>query len=253
MKKAFYLLLTFLFLLITFSCEKNSHVKSDMIGFDRAYIPVFYYTTLGDLKAAQKSMYVLKAKWQHYQSAHHPEVGASEDWKETIRLIGTWLDETDCALEERDVALALIQLDHARYELVDLRIREGIDDYYLDYLWDLEASMYSLMEISDGRTIDSLELCNFDVLIEEIEITWGELVNRDFDEKIFECDKEKMRSCNYRKDRLGYAVFSLSQAAKTENLHQLVDAALALEPAYLNYISMFGDFESVETYYALKK
>ncbi len=253
MKNIFRIQFVFLLLLTTVSCNNNTHIKKDMAGFDRAFIPVFYNTTLGDFKAAQNAMYVLRGKWQHYQSDFHPKAGESEDWKETIRMIGAWLEETECALEEGDAYRALIQLDHARYELVDLRLRANIDDYYLDYLWDFEMSMYAVIDVANDQMIDLLEFNEFEVLVKEVQMAWKDLDERDLNKRLFDLHRGKLPEWNFRKERLGHTVKLLLEAVETADRCLFADAALDIEPAYLDYMAMFGNFEAVETYYALKK
>ncbi len=245
--------LSLLFIFVLVGCDGKEHLKKDMLQFDRALIPVFYYTSVGDFSSAQKAMYPLRSNWEHYQSIHHLKDKRLEGWEETIRRIGDWLDEVDCALEEMDAYRAIVQLDHARYELVDLRLRENIDDYFLDYLWDFEASMYTAIDVANDPMIDLLEFNEFTLLTDEVMEAWNIVLRKGFDKDLFELNTEQTGKLNDQKDKLTDAVFLLLKAVETADRCQFADAAIALEPAYLNYLVMFGDFEAVESYYVLKK
>jgi hypothetical protein len=247
---------SFLFLLILtsfFSCT-DDHLREDMIQFDRAFIPVFYYTSLGNVEAAEAAMYPLRAKWQHYQSSYHrQEREWSEDWKENIRMVGAWLEDANCALQEKDAYRALVQLDHARYELVDLRSRAHVQNYYLDYLWDMEASMYYAIETATDPMIDLMEFNEFKMMSEEVSKAWVLVQQKSIDEGLFPDIAGQNLLLDERKSKLGMAVNDLLQSVKTADRCQFAEAAQAIEPAYLNYLALFGDFESAKTHYALKK
>ncbi len=252
MKNPKYYFILVLFILTAISCNEK-HVRNDMIKFDKAFIPVYYYTSIGELALAEKAMYPLMARWQHYQSPEHFGTIESEDWKETIRLVGAWLEGTSCAIEERDAYQALIQLDHARYELADLRYRKNMDDYYLDYIWDLEASMYTVIDVANDQMIDLLEFNEFEELAEELEKAWVYVLNTPYDEGLVDCTPDKIRYINYQKEKFDIAMLELFKAIDSADRCKFADAALNLEPAYLNLMTMFGDFEATETFFALKK
>ena len=252
MKQSRYFFFLVLFLLTISSCE-DKHVRNDMIKFDRAFIPVFYYTSIGDLPAAEKAMYPLMSRWQHYQSPAHFVNKESKDWNETVRLIGAWLEGANCALQEKDAYRALIQLDHARYELADLRFRSDMDDYYLDYVWDLEASMYMVIDVANDPLIDLLEFNEFELLSEELEKAWINVMNNSYDDGLIECTPDELRYINYQKEKFNLALLGLFESIDSADRCRFADAALALEPAYLNFMARFGDFDSAETFFALKK
>ncbi len=252
MKKPQYYFIFALFLLTITSC-KDKHVRNDMIKFDRAFIPVFYYASIGELSAAEKAMYPLISRWQHYQSPAHFVNKESKNWDETVRLIGAWLEGANCALQEKDAYRALIQLDHARYELADLRFRSGIEDYYLDYVWDLEVSMYMVIDVSNDQMIDLLEFNEFEMLGEELEKAWVNVLNSSYDKGLIECTPDELRYVNYQKEKFSIALVALFESIDAADRCKFADAALALEPAYLNFMAMFGDFDSTESFYALKK
>jgi hypothetical protein len=244
----------FLLVLLSFLSCADDHLREDMIQFDRAFIPVFYYTSVGDVEAAEIAMYPLRAKWQHYQSIYHrQEREWSEDWKENIRMVGAWLDDANCALQEKDAYRALIQLDHARYELVDLRSRAHVQNYYLDYLWDMEASMYYAIETATDPMIDLLEFNEFQMMSEDVSKAWALVLQKSIDEGLFPFGYEESRQLDERKNKLDLTVNALLKAVNTADRCQFAEAAQAIEPAYLNYLALFGDFESAKTYYALKK
>ncbi len=252
MKNLYYFFTIAFFLLVSTACNKDDVVK-DMVEFDRAFIPAYYYSSLGNLESAEKSMFLLDAKYQKFNAKYGNKKPQSDDWNESIRLVGAWLEETKCALKDGNAQRAQIQLDHARYELMDLRWRENVNDYYLDYVWDLEASIDVVVQTSSDPMIELLSWNEFEPMCNEVLISWMNLKQRPIDHALFECSEGMDREVNFQKEKLNYAINNFEYAMGSADRCDITEAALALEPAYLNFMAMFGDFESVQSYYALKE
>ncbi|MEM1321873.1 MAG: hypothetical protein AAGG75_16555 [Bacteroidota bacterium] len=225
-------------------------LKQEMVQFDRAFIPVFYYSYVGDVESAQKALPLLQRQWQKVRMDFEQASTASDDWQESIRLIGAWIEEAHCALRDGEAERALFQLDHARYELMDLRWREGINDYYLDYAWELEATIDIAISTSSDPMLKLLDWKEFVAISEDVNSSWQALQAQTVDQQLYRIKGAKMLLLKERQQAMNTAILNFLRSVESADRLEFAATAKALEPAYLNYINLFGDFESIQTFYA---
>lgn len=245
-------IILFILLIVLNSCGDTTIVKEEMIQFDRAFIPAWYYAYKGDLDGAQRAMIPLTRKWQQFQKQYSDPIYGRGDWKESVRLTGEWLEEAQCAIEDGDTRRASVQLDHARYELMDLRYLYEIDDYYLDAVWNLETTIAVAIETAKDRKLKLLEWEMFVDLSEGVNDTWQDLLRMPFDPAVFELNEAEILLHARRKNDLNKAIENYLNAVDTADGDQFEIAAINMEPAYLNFMMTFGDFENLRVYIAAK-
>lgn len=239
-----------IFLIITLvsACDTDK-LENVMIEFDRAFIPVFYYTYNEDLAEASKAMFVLERKWElfNYKIEKHSLTG--HNWEESFVMISAWLEEANCAIKNQDADLALIQLDHARYELMDLRWREGMT-YYLDKVWDLEATIDIVAQVSSSDMLELIDWKAFRLMTFDVEDAWNDVSNSSWEKQNFKFNSSEKKEEFNRKLALGFAIKNFTIAVDYADSCDIVTAAKQMEKSYLEYISVFGDFDSTKTFYA---
>lgn len=231
------------------SCS-DSAVKESMVQFDQAFIPAWYYAYTGDLDGAQKAIIPLTRKWERFQKAYSDPIYQKADWTESIRLTGNWIEEAECALEDGELQRALVQLDHARYELMDLRFIYEIDGYYLDAVWNLETTIAIATETAVDRKLKLLEWEEFVDLSKAVNAAWQDLLREPFDPAVFEMTQAEKLLFARRKSDLNNAIQNYLEAVDTADGDRFEIAAQNMEPAYLNFLTSFGDFENLKTFWA---
>jgi len=241
-----------LLLLFTFGSCNDNEVKQQMVDFDRAFIPAFYYTYIGDMQKAETAMYPVNAKWQKFKQHYNKHSYGNTEWDETIHMVNNWLEFANSTIREKDADQALIFLDHARYELSEIRWKEGITNYYLDDIWELESSIDVIIQTSNDPMIDLLEWNQFKELCTDLEVTWQRIVKQQIDADLFQLNPNQVIDFNYRKRILNNQIDELMTAVESADRCQFAEAALNLEPAYLNLVIPLGNFEATETYFALR-
>ncbi|MFT5166710.1 MAG: hypothetical protein ACI8P3_001942 [Saprospiraceae bacterium] len=236
------------FLLITVGCNTDE-LKPSMVEFDQAFIPVFYYAYIGDLESAPKAMLVLDRKWDKLKTKFDNISGYTHNGLESFQMIGNWLEEADAAIRNKDLPRALVQLDHARYELMDFRWREGMS-YYLDKVWDLEAAIDIVVQTSSDPMMDLIEWQEFIPMCYDVEEAWNEVLQTPLDENLFGFTPSGREVLEDRHSRLNYAILNFMTSIEYADNCKLAAAAKKMETAYLDYLYLFGDFESSKSLFA---
>ena len=133
--------------------------------------------------------------------------------------------------------------------MMDIRWKADVD-YYLDYVWDLEGSIGVAVDVSTDLMLDLLTWKEFYTISQSVLEAWEVLEQQDLDPEFFDLEKNNQLSFSLRKERLHMAIIDFLDAVDCANACKFEEAALLLEPAYFDFLALFGDFESAKTYYA---
>ena len=234
----------FTLVVLMFSCNKPG-IKKDMVHFDEAYIPVLYFVQKSELDKASNSMFLLDARWQEFQSKYHVQFSKDIDGLERLRYIDDWLGDANDAILRDDQYTALIQLDHVRYEMMEIR-RSYHVEYFLDYLWDFEGALSMLAEASceDNSLVCSSDELAF--LVDETNYLWE--IARDADNLPF-ANKTDLALLELYKKEVSENM-KLVEAEKYSSYKNLEVAVNKTFESYMNLLTLFGDFNSAETFFA---
>jgi hypothetical protein len=232
---------------LMYSCNQPG-IKKDMVRFDEAFVPVFYHVYYSDLEKASNAMYLLDSRWQQFNDKYQILFRGDVDGLERLRYIDDWHCDANDAIIRGDRHTALMQLDHIRYEMMEIR-RSYKMEYFLDYLWDFEGGLTMLAEASceDNTLICSANEIAF--LVEETQYLW-EIVEEaknmpfskipgTFDAVLYEQHKREV-SENMK----------LVEAEKNSSYKDLSVAVEKTFNAYMKLLTQFGDFETIPTFYA---
>lgn len=232
-------------LLITANSCHTDELEQAMISFDQAFIPVFYYSYTNDLGSAEKAMDVLDSKWKDLQIRFERLNPPAHEWHASFQMVTAWLNEAEQAIDMKNADLALIQLDHARYELMDLRWREGMT-YYLDKVWDLEATIDLAVQTGTDVLLDLEEWQDFTCMAGDVNEAWKVVDQADWKVATFGFTKTDKEEEIRRKEYLRLAIEDFMEVIKKGDRCLAEDAVKEMEIAYLNYMFLFGDFEIPE-------
>jgi len=219
-----------------------------MVHFDEAYVPVLFYVYKSDMDNATNSVYLLDARWQQFQSKHQFLFKNDPDGLERLRYINDWLGDASDAILRDDRHTAMIQLDHIKYEMMEIRRSYKIE-YFLDYLWDFEGALSMLAEISceDISLVCSADELAF--LINETQYLWDIVLEAKNTPISSVFDNEKLaRFEKYKKE-----ITENMKIVEAEKYSSYKDLGIAVDntiESFMNLLTVFGDFESVQTFYA---
>ena len=217
-------------------------LKRDMAQLDRAFIPVWYHVWTGDVISAKKSVFYLAFEWQKFENRYHNYAPESDDWQETFRRVGAWLDGAYQAIDGNCLDLAYNQLDHVRYEMLDFRTRLGID-YYLDDLFDFECAMGEVLVVIQDPALETLEWDGFRLLTDKMNKSWEVVLLKEPEANIYQLSEAKRQQLYISLELFKAKLDALDQAIKTSDQCEVLEAIRLLEPTFMQVLTTFGNFD----------
>ena len=209
--------------------------------FDKAFIPTWYYVGLQNVDEAKSSVFYLSFEWQQLENRYGKHLPGDEDWQETFRRVNDWLDEAFRAIDGNCFELAYNQLDHVRYEMMDLRRRHQID-YYLDYLFDFEDTMNEVLEVANDDMLCLMEWNEFESLVHRMNAQWQRALRQEIDGELFKLDPLKLRHLQSNQQLVTSELQAFDEAMKTGDQCEVILAGESLRPAYMQVLTKFGNF-----------
>lgn len=223
-------------------------IIDDMVAVDKAYIPTAYYVREGNLPKAKLAMIELQRKWNQLDLAVKAQY-ENEDWIETFGKIEVYLDKADAALKEQDLFWMQCQLENARFEWNDLRIRYGID-YHIDYMYDFQVAWDLVKETVNDPVLCWLEWQEFEAQVVDADQAYQAMVLQTIDWELIEADQRKIEAYRLFKDALDVAWKDFKYEMECAHREQLAVAANVVTKQFEGMLNLFGDFESINAYVA---
>ncbi len=244
------LLFVFLFSLSS-SCEDENVdvLLHDMAEFDKAYIPVLYYVRQGEMDNAKRSVFFLNHSWQKVNRKYKDLNPGNDDWQEAFRMTDAWLSDAYFSIDAMQPKDAYIFLDHVRYQMMELRGQYDID-YYLDDVWEFEASLDLAEEVAIDQMLCLLDYCEFEDIVKDMNEQWKIVEKAKVNAELFDLNAEELKVLDNQKKKLQEAIIVFNQAVEEMEGENLAMTATFLRQAYLEYLAGFGDFISSKHYYA---
>jgi len=236
------LYITLILFLFPLNACNNSLTKKEMIQLDKSLVPVFYYVYQGDLANTRLAMQPLNKQWEVYKSQYNGTNKFQQEWTHSIERADAWMEQTNLALEDGDLYGVLIQLDHARYEMMDLRWRMGMD-YYLDGLWELEASISVAVDVASSPILGILGWEEFEDLCDDVWIVWSQLKKQSIEQRMYDLSNEDLQVLAQREQDLEMAIVQFLKAVDQKDGFEFAESLKQLEPAYLELLKTLGDFD----------
>lgn len=251
--KSIYKIFVLFTCLICFASSCKEEVENvlinDMANFDKAYIPVLYYVRQGEMENAKKSVFFLNHAWQKIKHKYKNVQPQNDDWQETFRMTDAWLADAYFSIDAMMPQDAYIFLDHVRYQFIDLREQQQLD-YFLDEVWEFEASLDLAEEIAVDQMLCLLEYNEFEALVEDVNKDWKKLDHPKTIAKLFDLNEEEMKNIKSKKQKIKTTLIEFNQAVEEAEGENIAMTATFLKQAYLEYLACFGDFISSKHYYA---
>lgn len=245
-----FITLALLFITIT-SCKvpPAEFVLKDMATFDRAFISVYYFVETNQMDLAQKSIFHLNNAWEKYHGKYANIFPECEEYREAFRMTDAWLTEAYRSIDEGNKIAAYVYLDNVRYQMVEWRSLHDLD-YVLDGMWDFETSVYLVEEVATDPMLCLLDYCEFEALVEELNLSWKNLDMTYNDVAYFGIPYTDFLANLNRKDNLKNSLIEFNRAVTTAEGHYVAEKAVLMKTAYLDYLAGFGNFLIYKTHYA---
>ncbi len=226
----------------------SQDLKKDMVNFDQAFIPLWFYVYEGNINKAKSAVFYVNFKWQQLKNRHELSINHA-DWQDAFSKTDQWLKDAYTAIDHNDTRLALNQLNHARYEMIELRQLYHIS-YYLDEVYRFQSVVQSVAEIVHDDKLCLLEWNEVESMIGRMNTAWVKLEQTQQNMKAFNLSKEKLQKIKSGKDRIVKHLLIFNNKVKEANQLLLAEAIRPLEREALYQMRLFGKFDSYQSYYA---
>ena len=163
-----------LFLFWTLPAYSHVAIQEDIIYLDQAFIPVWYHAHQGNLEQAVNANQILQVEWQSFKTKYELVTPMDQHWKDGFGKIDGWLYQANRDLEENNIKLAYIHLDHAKYEMINFKRRFGFQ-YFLDDLYDLHESIAWINEVILDEKLCLLEWGELEYIVDQTIQKWDSM------------------------------------------------------------------------------
>ncbi|MCB0587486.1 MAG: hypothetical protein KDD06_19485 [Phaeodactylibacter sp.] len=228
-------------------CE-TTEIRKAMVHFDRAFIPVLAYTYEGDIHQAKRSVFYLEFQWQKVKKQYQ---GYLPDEKERLNRVDNWLGDAYFAIDANKPLTAANQLEHVKYEFMELRRKYGVD-YYLDGLYEFQDAIALLAEAAEDEMMCLMEWGEYEHLLYQAMDDWQAIRAKKLDAELFEFDEARLRQLVAKQDAMQAVLDQYAETFSCANRKQLAIASQSLQPVFFDVLILFGNFEASQTYFAQK-
>lgn len=242
--KYFLRIIALLFFCFIFNSCKKSLIKEDMVLLDQSFIPAYYYANKGDLENTKNAVLSLEEHWQHYKNSYKKYLIA-EEWKTRFIRMNDRILYTNEALVSEDLFDVLIQLDHFRFELIEARWQNDIA-YYLDNLWEVEASLMVVVDVANSPIIDILEWEEFYDLCEDLKHSWIQCKEKQIDNDLYKLYFSGENGFSNKQTEMETLIVGFLEAVELQNTNRVADYLEKLEPTYFELLKCYGDFSRTD-------
>lgn len=233
----------------TFHSCLQEDIEENMVHFDRAFIPVWYYVEVGNFSKADLALERLVNEWNYFKKKSYLAGTTKKKWEASINQIDSWILDACFAINIKDQTLALNQLDHARYELMEWRWRKGMD-YYLDYVWNFETALQIVRDIIPDQYQQLSWQEENQKNYQELYQTWNNLKSQSPDPFLFDFSAEDQLRFMQQQEELDQLLQTFAINAHCLNTCDHEEAVLSLHYGYLTFLKTLGNFQHTETYFA---
>jgi len=244
--RIFWKVLLAVFFALTFNSCISLSVQKSMVHFDQAFIPVFFHVWKGDMVSAKSAVFNMSTQWQQLYHNAQKNLPEDVDWQEGFRRTDVWLDDAMTFIDGNMQEYALAELDHARYELSEIRGFKGIP-YYLDDLYDFQGNTAEVYDVASDDMLCLLEWGEFEKLVKDLDQQWKNIENKPFNNVLFEIDKiEKGRMVLMQK-MIGLQMEDVMNALDCGDHFAVAERAKTVEITFMKMLCIFGHFPEMET------
>lgn len=224
------------------------NLVEDMVQFDQAFIPVLYHVKHGKMGEAKKAAFQMRFKWMKLKSRQQDLVN-DPNWQDAFCRADDWLDDAVKLIHENESHLAFIQLNQARYEMVELR-RQFKIEYYLDYIFQFQEQVQTLAEVLRDEKLYLLEWTDLEVMIGKMNATWIIMRRQQFDPTDFELKLKARNAMTGLQVDIAKALLQFNDIVPEAHQLKMRVAIGQLEEKADQLLQLFGDFEGQPSYYA---
>lgn len=225
-----------------------THLLSDMVTFDRAYIAALALTSQEKPEPSQKAMRILVPTWAAFQAKYIDANPNDPQWRPDLDAVGGMIERADGIVRTgSDLVTAHDELEDVRMTLMHLRERNGIP-YYVDPLTRFHEPMEAIVLAGKGKSADTLSPADLETIRAQLphaRTIWAEVSATPFDAALFGFTPEKQAALQKQIVAETDALTQLQMALDSGDPGAIAQRAVALKPSFSVLFMMFGDFDGL--------
>ncbi|MFT5912767.1 MAG: hypothetical protein ACI9XO_004309, partial [Paraglaciecola sp.] len=196
--------------------------------------------------AAKSAVFNLKTNWQQLQYQTKNMLPEDIDWQERLRRTDNWLSDAMVSIDAHQQEYTLAELDHARYELTEIRRLKGVP-YYLDDLYDFQENVEAVYDVASDDMLCLLEWEEFEKLVGDLNKEWQNVQQKPFDTDLFEIDKIEKGRIELLQKMIAHQMGNVMSALACDSHFEVAERVKTVEITFMKMLCIFGHFPESET------
>ncbi len=201
-------------------------LKSDMVSFDRAYIPALSFTSQEKIRESKQSMELLLENWNNFKKKYYLQNAGDSDWSRDLDKIDVLIVNADNVVKSEKNILDAHQkyLEEVRIIFMNLRARNNID-YYIDYLTKFHEPMEKIVLSAKGKNVDTFtdkDLAVIKNTFAEAMEKFNNLENADIEAEVFNFNAQKIAQIKKIIQDEGNSLKALSLALESNDRENII-------------------------------
>lgn len=224
------------------------HPEEAFLRFDQIFIPAWFYTRESETHKAKQAVFSLEFQWQKVRQTYATMLPPTAELRQTLETTGNWLADAYLAIDNNQPALANNLLEHAQYELRQLRSLHRIA-YCLDPWFDMLEAITQVAEILNDPQLCLLEWETVEAEVEKTNGLWKKVLQQSLDARRFNWSAEQSARMRRLRQDINGKMIALDRAMSTADQDIAMQAAREAEASFLKALRLFGNF-AIESYFA---
>ncbi len=239
MKQIFFVIIM-LSLLLSNTCHEDLSLQS--VELDHNLIPVWYYLKTGEHEKAEEASVSLNTYLylmaEEYESLF--QLTGSEDIYKDMESL---LLHTHYLIDRGLHKEAIEQLYIASFKLSDWRSCTD-NEHFIDRIWDFGRSYENTKQAVNDVELCLLEWHDFEEMVLDMNNFWGRIKSADATDYLSEIFTEKeLVQYNFLIKTMDNCLEDFNENTMYADREESADFCNKIEPAYVQFVAMFGDFE----------
>ncbi len=239
--------LWFAFVGLGVGASVHADILVDSAAFDKAYIPVLYYTNTDKADQARAAMPRLERAWDVFARQHRRDYASDTKWTDGFSKIDHQIAEAANHLKRADpLSQAHDALEPVRVVLMNLRRDHGWA-YYVDALTAFHEPMEKVVLAAKGKTPQTFtenDRARIQNEFAALEAKWEDVKRARIDPNIYKFDGVRVAEVRTLVATETNRIQQLKKALKDPDVMSLIKSATAIKPAFADLVKQFGDFSA---------
>jgi len=235
-------------LIILCGCSQSSFM-ANVIRFDQAFIPAYYYTGLGKKLPAQSALKLLRKEWENFSISYYNFMPRDREWKEDLSEIDEKISIAIGLVNKgKGLELARKNLEKIRNLAWRMRQRNGIK-YYLDQLNDFDEVLEAMLLIVNRKIpppLNDTDLQNLRWLVDRGLVLWQKAAKSEFNHQLFGFNQKKIKLMKSYFQAESVLLVKARKIIIEGDKRAIIQNANGLKPNFTKLYLLFGDFNRLK-------